>query len=138
MKKFLLVVLLFFVANIFLFGCGLRLKEKPEELDKMTIPELYNLGVKYYSDGMISEAKFVYTKIVDKYKTLPNPTDEDRDKYYWALYEIGFINYKNEDYKEALAFIDRVISGTSDGLTDKSPQVILAKKVRLKILPYLR
>ena len=133
-----MAVLISLVVGVFLFGCGLRLKEKPEELNKMTIPELYSLGVKYYSEGMANEAKFVYTKIIEKYKTLPTPTDEDRDKYYWALYEIGFINYKNEDYKEALAFVDRVIASTNEGLTDKSPQVILAKKVRLKILPYLR
>jgi outer membrane protein assembly factor BamD (BamD/ComL family) len=138
MNRVFVYLMALIMVGMVVTSCSLRLREKPEEVEKMPLTDLYNAGVAYYSDGMDNEAKYMYMKIIEKYKKIQNPTEEEKGKYYWALYEIGFINYKNENYRGSVNFMDMVLSGTNDGLDDKSPQIILAKKIKLKITPYLR
>lgn len=127
-NKKIIAILIF---SLFVFsGCGLALKEKPEEIKNMEIDKLYNLAIDYYSNGLLNEAEFLYKKVIEKYENLQEKSEKDKYIYLWSLYEVGFINYLKDNYKEAKNYFNKVIHESESQTT---PQTILAKKILLKI-----
>lgn len=129
MKKLIINVIW---LTLLVSSCGLAIRETPEEIGKADIQETYRLAVKYYSEGLINEAKFLYQKVIEKYSQLQSPGDKDRKTYLWAIYEIGFIEYSQERYDSAISYFETLFKEAGT-FGDRLPQVVLGKRIYLKI-----
>ncbi len=125
--SFFLVVVLSFVLFL---GCGLKIKETSQTIETMDIEELYRAGVDYYSKGFIEEAKFFYIKAIEKYETLGSPNKRQKEIYAWCLYEIGFIEYANENYTKASEIMDKVMNFSAEEIGKNSAQYLLSRKIK--------
>ncbi|MFN4244596.1 MAG: hypothetical protein ACK4F9_00405 [Brevinematia bacterium] len=128
MRKLFLIV----VGFVLMQGCGLAIKETRQELDSLSISDTYRLGIKYYSEGFVNEAEFIYKEALYKYYKLENPTDEDRRSYLWCLYEIAFINYIKNNFGASQEYLDKLFQ-EAGSFGDRLPQVVLGKKLALKM-----
>ncbi|MGC8766955.1 MAG: tetratricopeptide repeat protein [Brevinematia bacterium] len=124
------VILTFLISFLLLSSCGLALKEKPEEIEKMPIDKVYILAIDYYSNGLIDEAEFLYRKVIQKYESSSEKDESNKHIYLWSLYEVGFISYLKNDYQKAEEYFDKVILQSD---SQSMPQVLLAKRVLLNI-----
>lgn len=132
--KVFLTLKVFSTLVIFLVlqGCGLAIKETKQEIDKLTITETYRLGVKYYSDGFINEAEYLYKEAINKYEKSENLSDEDKKSYLWCLYEIAFINYTKNNIEISESYLEKLFKDAGT-FGNRLPQVILGQKLISKI-----
>ncbi|MEN2997746.1 MAG: hypothetical protein ABDH28_01735 [Brevinematia bacterium] len=128
MKKLLPILLIFILT---LCGCGPAIREKKEEIEKMDIPTIYRLAIKYYSEGLVDESEILYKEIINKYSQLKTPSEEEKRTYFWALYEVGFINYTKGIYKTSKEYLEKLFSEVGNNHT--LPQVVLGKKIYSKV-----
>lgn len=133
MKRFPIILLL---VLLLLQSCGLAIRENREEIEKMDIFSTYRLALKYYSEGLVDEAEFLYREAINKYSISKVSDDETKKVYFWAIYEVAFINYTKGNYSVCKEYLEKLFSEA--GSNTKLAQVVLGKKLYSKIKDLLK
>ncbi|MCX8028582.1 MAG: hypothetical protein N2712_01115 [Brevinematales bacterium] len=125
-------IIVFFLMVVLMSGCGIAVRESKEQIDKMDIDDVYRLAIKYYSEGYVREAEFLYEEVIRKYSDIKEPSDALTRVYLWSIYELGFINYLNNNYDKSKYYLELLFE-KSGSFGDRIPQVVLGRRLYSKM-----
>ena len=104
MKKLAFIGLM---LTLWLLGCTNTTAVLPEKETKtIGSKQLLELAAERYGNYQYPEALYYYNQIITNYTS---DNDEDNEARTWALYEIGYIYYIQNDYDIADSYFDKVL-----------------------------